>query len=577
MVQFRTFVDTFLLEEPSKNSAKLAPVPQGTAYVGEPVGAFVKTRIPTISQEEGFVRILGVSKEIKTPEPLATEDYGNFCGLVTYAAREAGADRDYLIAVAYDCTKNLDPKVLGAKGSPMAGPFQFTAEAWQAAMDGAAAKAGFTSEHRLDWLRQPRMAALLARDATQKFKTAFDSLPRFKELYFLQLVGDPALAALRTPDQPCKTAIEGTPAAGSYAAGLKAGNLTVAAALAALQARLEVAYAEALKIIDQQPPENRFMRASAGDAPWMAVAREQLASGVSETPDRRNTEQIAEYFRSFNAAVGTVAGQDVPWCGAFVGYCLTRCGVPSIGSTVGIGAVGADFWLTWGDAAPSPPPVGSIVVFPGKHVGLLAEGSTATTLQVLGGNQSDRVSIAPFARADAQFRWKGTVPLLAKAKPLPGDGLFIDLAPKIMKRLADDFQDLNIVHHAAILGNLGHECGGFKLMEELNPLSDALRGLGWAQWTATRRTLFENWLINHGNLPVDDFEGNYTFLAEELRTTHKAALSALRKTNDIHSGVEAFEAIFEVANAQFKHYESRERYAQIALSLFSSPGPGITD
>jgi hypothetical protein len=242
--------------------------------------------------------------------------------------------------------------------------------------------------------------------------------------------------------------------------------------------------------------------------------------------------------------------------------------VPGIASTVKKEAVGADFWLTWGEDAPSPPPVGSIVVFPGKHVGFLAEGSAGTTLQVLGGNQSDRVCIVPFAKDGAKFRWIGTVPRMAAAKQLPGDGKFLELAPRIMKKLAGNFPKLSEVHIAAILGNLGHECAGFTQMEEIKPLSDKLRGLGWAQWTATRRTSFEELLTKRGNPPPNDFDANYDFLVEELNGTHSTAISAVLMTSDIHSAVVAFELIFEVANAQFKHYESRERYAQIALSLF---------
>lgn len=564
MVQFRTFVDTFLFKEASIDSEKLAPIPQNTAYAGEPADGFVKTRIPTISQLEGFVKITTVSKQIKIPEPLIAEDFGNFCGLVTYAAREVGADRDYLMAVAYECTKNLDSTILGAKDSPKAGPFQFTAEAWQAAINGVAANAGFTVEHRLDWLRQPKMAALLAKDATESFKKEFSRLPVFKELYFLQLVGDAALAALKTPTDLCSESIIKILAEGRDAAEFKAG-ITVNAALTALQNRLQAAFVEALKVIDQQPAENRFMRASVGDPPWMAVAREQLARGIKEDPGDRNTEEIAAYFRDVNAAVGTVAGQTVPWCGAFVGSCIKNCGLPAAAAKVTPAAVGADFWLTW-DQAPNPPPVGSIVVFPGRHVGFLAEGSTDTKLQILGGNQSDRVSIAPFDRAGAQFRWFGAASrLLAPAVPA-GQGGFVTMAPKIMKKLLADFTELNEMHTAAILGNLGHECAGFTQLIELHPVHSGPPGMGWAQWTLTRGDDFRTALAGR---PVDDFDGNYDFLRHELKDTfHKKAITAMKEKSDLYGAVVAFELIFEVAHPNYKHYESRMKYAQIALSEF---------
>src|SRR5262245_926184 len=120
MPQFKTFAETNLLKEPSKDAQALAPIPLGTVYSGEQDGAFVKTRIPSIFPDEGFVRIKDVSHPLLIPEPLAPEDFVSFCSLVTWASREIGADRDYLMAVAYDSTKNLT--VLGGADTAKAGP-----------------------------------------------------------------------------------------------------------------------------------------------------------------------------------------------------------------------------------------------------------------------------------------------------------------------------------------------------------------------------------------------------------------------------------------------------------------------
>lgn len=566
MATFKTLSATLLLREPDENASPLGPVPKGTFFIGEQWGNFVKTLITDISPEEGFIQLIPISAPVRTPEPLLASDFGQFCDLVTQAASRVGVDRDYLMAVAYDGTNNLSPTVLYNAGAAEAGPFQFTEQSWQAALTDVASDRGLNTSDYLDWLQQPVVAALLARAAAEKFKLAFDRMPVFKELYFFQLVGDAALAALRTPDRMCSEVIAGTPAAGTYAAELKAGTSTVKEALAALQMRLEAAYVEALKVIDKQPPENRFMRASVGDPPWMAVAREQIASGVAEDPDNRNIEQIAAYFRNLNAAAGTVVGEAVHWCGAFVGFCVKNCGLSNI-PAVTPAAVGTDFWLTWGDDAPSPPPVGSIVVFPGKHVGFLAEGSTGTTLQILGANQSNRISIAPFDSAGAKFRWIRDAPRMQAPPTRPGDAQFVTIAPKIMSRLLDDFAELNEMHAAAILGNLGHEYAGFTSMEEVASVGDGGRtGLGWAQWTNTRRNEFEGFLARQNAKP-DDFEANYVFLRHELKNTfHKKAIEAMTKKNDLLGAVAAFEQIFEVAPLDHKHYERRMRYARIAQS-----------
>jgi uncharacterized protein (TIGR02594 family) len=564
MPQFKTLIDTNLLKEPSRTAEALAPIAKGTVYSGMPDGNFVKTRIPSVHSDEGFVRIRDVSQELVVPEPLTPDGFVSFGGLVTWASREVGANRDYLMAVAYDSSKNLT--ALGGPDTPKAGPFQFSAEVWQAALSGVAASVDFSPKDRLDWGHQPTIAAFLAKDATEKFKKKFDRLPTFRELYFLQLVGDDALNALETPTKLCSEAIPGNPTLGTYAAELKVGTLTVDAALKDLQTRLEAAYAEALKVIDKLRPEDRLMRASVGDPPWMAVAREEMAKGIKEDPGDRNTEEISAYFKAINAHVGTIPGQTVHWCGAFVGYCIKTCGVSAAANKVAPEAVGADYWLTW-DKAPDPPPVGAIVVFPGEHVGFLAEGSTATKLKILGGNQSDSVSIATRDRAGAQFRWFAGIPRVSAPAIPAGQNAFVTLAPQIMKKLLGDFPEaeLNEMHLAAILGNLGHECAGFTVFIEQHPIHVGLPGIGWAQWTFDRGDKFRARL---GGKSPGDFDTNYEFLREELKGSHKRAISAMKTATDLFGAVKEFERIFEVAHPDFKRYKERMDYAQIALSAF---------
>lgn len=581
MPSFRIDVKTSLLKARDLASEKLGTVDVGTIFIGEPIGNFIKTKISTVSSEEGFVHFGGTSSEILEAEPLTAAEFGNFCDLVTRAARETGADRDYLMAVAYDATSNLTN--LGPAGSPKAGPFQYTAEEWQAALAGPAKDDGFLPDDRLHWTRQPKMAAILARDATIRFKKSLDQLPTFKELYFLQLIGDDALTALKTPTKPCRDVLAGNPPAGSYAANLKAADLTVEAALAALQTRLEAAYAAALPVIDAQPPDNRFLRAAVGDPPWMAVAREQRDSGVSETPDFRNTEQIIKYFQTLGAQFDATT----PWCGAFAGFCVKQCGVPAIASTVPAAAVGTSFWETWGDPAPSPPPVGAIVVLTPAgstgHVGFLAETPAGGFIKLLGGNQGggggarpDHVGIVQFPAATVKaFRWKGAAPTKPAPKVQAGDGKFVEMAPGIMKQLRVDFPELTDMHAAAILGNIGHECAGFTQMQEGAPIGGGRGGWGWCQWTGTRRDQFEAAArAAQPPLAFDSFEANYSFLRHELKNTfHKAAITSMLKKHDMLGAVTAFELIFEVAHPDHKHYDRRLRYAEIALSKFREAPP----
>ncbi|MEA2880453.1 MAG: hypothetical protein QOF14_5649 [Hyphomicrobiales bacterium] len=159
------------------------------------------------------------------------------------------------------------------------------------------------------------------------------------------------------------------------------------------------------------------------------------------------------------------------------------------------------------------------------------------------------------------------------AKPMSSkltDGTFREIAPRLMTRLMKDF-DLTDVQAAGILGNIGHECAGFKLMQEVKPLGGGRGGLGMCQWTGPRRRQFEQFLSDH-KFTADSEEGNYQFLAQELRTTEKAAIPAVKTTGDLDSAMKAFEAKFERAGV--KHFKGRLAFAEAALDAFKKKKQG---
>jgi hypothetical protein len=154
-----------------------------------------------------------------------------------------------------------------------------------------------------------------------------------------------------------------------------------------------------------------------------------------------------------------------------------------------------------------------------------------------------------------------------------GSNLFEQMAPQIMSRLLGDFKpsNLTVTHAAAILGNIGHECGGFRLLQELKPTGqDGRGGWGWCQWTDIRRTRFMEFAEGAG-LASDSPEANYGFLLKELRGSHKHAMDELLKETDLRKGIETFERIFEVAG--IKHYDQREQYGIRALDAFKRANP----
>jgi hypothetical protein len=145
--------------------------------------------------------------------------------------------------------------------------------------------------------------------------------------------------------------------------------------------------------------------------------------------------------------------------------------------------------------------------------------------------------------------------------------LFRKKAPVIMRKLMQDF-GLDDVGAAAIVGNLGHESAGFRFLQEIKPLIPGSRGgYGWAQWTAERRVAFERYCKVRG-LPPESDEANYGFLCYELRNTEKGALPAVREATTLRGKVVGFELGFERASPKHKGYDSRMKYAEIALAEY---------
>jgi uncharacterized protein (TIGR02594 family) len=117
--------------------------------------------------------------------------------------------------------------------------------------------------------------------------------------------------------------------------------------------------------------------------------------GVKEYPAAKHNDQIVKFFA--DAGHGYVQDDETPWCAAFVGAVLAECGVK------GSGKLNARSYMDWGhpvDIANAEK--GDIVVFwRGSkdswkgHVAFFShvEGDK---IYVLGGNQGNAVSVAPY-------------------------------------------------------------------------------------------------------------------------------------------------------------------------------------
>lgn len=572
-------------EKADDSSTKLGTLHEGQIINGDIEDGFVKTQIDSIAAAPVFFDTLEDVQEISlSPEPIAAEELGVFCAMVTKAARACGTDRDYLMAVAYSETKNLQD--LGQEGAKRVGPFQFSEEEWKAAITtGPAKDRHFLPEERFQWSSQPEVAALLAAERTAQLKadTALGRDPTFAELYFAQLFGPDADETLKRP----RTDTCPAPAAGTHATDLAlvSGGMSIGAVLTGLQERLATGYAEALKVIDEQPPEIRIFRLEdQADPPWLAVAKNEMTRGVSEDPGGRNTDEIEEYFKITNRPDST---GKTAWCGAFATFCMKASGFEDVQNSVKTpdSAIAA-WWKNWGGRADPPSRLGTVVVLRPQsanssgHVGFLM-GESGGKVQLLAGNQGghggpDRVSVVAFATAEVvERRWLDVAALpkaiggldartlLQKGVNVgPGDNLFVRKAPGVMKDLMNDFPELTLEHAAAILGNIGHECAGFTQFEQ----GGGGGGRGWCQWDGDRRTAFFAFADARG-LARESDEANYGYLRHELKNTSEGqVLQAMKRDTILELAVKTFNDVFE--RSGIPNLPSRNRFAVLALETF---------
>ncbi|MGO6968123.1 phage tail tip lysozyme [Rhizobium leguminosarum] len=140
---------------------------------------------------------------------------------------------------------------------------------------------------------------------------------------------------------------------------------------------------------------------------------------------------------------------------------------------------------------------------------------------------------------------------------------FDEKAPGVMKQLMRDF-GFKDFQAAGILGNLGHECMGFQVLQEVHPISGR-GGYGWFQWTGSRRNNFENYCKSK-NVSLDSDDGNYGFLCEELKNSERTALNATLSTTSLEVATEVFTRTFERPGVLA--YNSRVKWARRAMKSY---------
>lgn len=139
---------------------------------------------------------------------------------------------------------------------------------------------------------------------------------------------------------------------------------------------------------------------------WLVEAERHI--GVAEIPGPKTGAAIAGWLHKLKA---WWADDETPWCGVFVAACIDAAGL-----ALPKNWMRAKAWADWGSKLAAPVH-GCIVVFErqgGGHVGFVVGRTAQGHLLVLGGNQGNKVSIAPFdlsVRKVAGYRWPSGVPM----------------------------------------------------------------------------------------------------------------------------------------------------------------------
>ena len=147
---------------------------------------------------------------------------------------------------------------------------------------------------------------------------------------------------------------------------------------------------------------------------WLEEAEKYI--GLKEVSGPKNNSTVVDFWKRIH--LSGISNDEIPWCAAFVGAVLENVGLKSTRSGL------AKSYLNWGIALKSPA-LGSVVVFTrkgGGHVGFVVGKDKNGNLYVLGGNQSDSVSIKLFKTDNiVGYRWPSNdfkpveLPVLASA------------------------------------------------------------------------------------------------------------------------------------------------------------------
>lgn len=144
--------------------------------------------------------------------------------------------------------------------------------------------------------------------------------------------------------------------------------------------------------------ENTRPSTNAHNAPWLKIAAAEI--GQKEVPRSPANPRILMYHATTSLRA---TSDEVPWCSAFVNWCLRQVGV------TGTNSAAATSWLHWGQmTGPSP---GAIVIVRRvtgeNHVAFFISESS-DYYRLLGGNQGEQVRLSRYYKSHWHvqgYRW----------------------------------------------------------------------------------------------------------------------------------------------------------------------------
>jgi uncharacterized protein (TIGR02594 family) len=150
--------------------------------------------------------------------------------------------------------------------------------------------------------------------------------------------------------------------------------------------------------------------------PWHLEALSDL--GLRETPGPHTHPRILEMLDSADGGLDddktlqNIRDDETPWCSSALCAWMEEAGIKSPRSAM------ARSWNRWGVAL-ADAAVGAVVVFwrgsrtgPSGHVGIVVGRDKRGNLMVLGANQGNAVTVAPFGRERVlSYRWPVAHPI----------------------------------------------------------------------------------------------------------------------------------------------------------------------